>query len=258
MTQDKKTTPGKIQRKRLTDEIIDRLINMIRSGALKAGDRLPPEPMLMEQFGVGRSSLREAVGALSLTGILSVSPGRGTSVVATPEEFLARPRQWGLSAAWKGRIQEVVEARIVLEQTIVGFAAERATEEDIAAIRTQLELLQKDKPGGKKIIQSDYGFHKALAKASHNVILERFFDEIQQQVKSWMEQKSLVAGAYDRVFDEHAAVLTAIERRDVRRAKAAMAAHLKNAGNHLLASLDESQPTPIAVKKIAAARRAKK
>ena len=246
MKQDKKPTHQKIQRKRLTDDIIDHLVSMIRTGSLKAGDRLPPEPVLMEQFGVGRSSLREAIGALSLTGILSVSPGRGTFVVATPEEFLARPRQWGLSAAWKGRIQEVIEARIVLEQTIVGFAAERATEEDIAAIRTQLEQMKKDKVSGKRIIHSDYSFHKALAKASHNVILERFFEEIQQQVRSWMEQKASVAGAYDRVADEHAEVLAAIERRDVAKAKAAMEGHLKHAGEHLLASLDDQPPASAA------------
>ncbi|HSW64174.1 MAG TPA: FadR/GntR family transcriptional regulator [Dissulfurispiraceae bacterium] len=258
MKKDKKQAPKKIQRKRLTDEIIDHLVSMIRTGLLKAGDRLPPEPVLMEQFGVGRSSLREAIGALSLTGLLSVSPGRGTFVAATPEEFLARPRQWGLSTAWKGKIQEIIEARIVLEQTIVGFAAERATEEDIAAIGAQLDRLQKNTLRGKKIIQSDYGFHKAMAKASHNSILERFFDEIQQQVKSWMEQKSFVPGAYDRVFDEHAAVLAAIKRRDVEQAKAAMQAHLKHAGDHLLASLDEQQPALASEKKTAAPRCSKK
>lgn len=258
MKENKKQAPHKIQRKRLTDEIIDHLVGMVRNGALTAGDRLPPEPVLMDQFGVGRSSLREAIGALSLTGILSVSPGRGTFVVATPEEFLARPRQWGLSAVWQGKVQEVIEARIVLEQTIVGYAAERATKEDIAAIRDQLNQLQKVIPSGKKIIQADFGFHKALARACHNGILERFFDEIQQQVKSWMTQKSLVPGAYARVFEEHAAVLAAIEQRDAEQAKAAMQAHLKHAGDHLLASLGEQHHAPASEKKAASPRRSKK
>lgn len=233
-----KKLSGKIRRKRLTDDIIDRLVAMIREGDLRPGDRLPAEPVLMERFGVGRSSLREAIGALSLTGVLSVSPGRGTSVVATSEEFLARPRQWGLSAAWQGKIHEIIEARSSLEQSIAGLAAERATEADITAIRAQHEQLRKDKVSGKKIISADFGFHKALASASHNSILERFFEELQLQVRSWMEQKSVVSGAYDHVFDEHAAIVDALERRDPAGARAAVYEHLKHAGDHLLVALN--------------------
>ena len=64
----------------MTDQIIDQLIAMITDGKLKPGDKLPSETALMEQFGVGRSSLREAVGALSLIGMLTVRPGHGTHV----------------------------------------------------------------------------------------------------------------------------------------------------------------------------------
>lgn len=248
MTPEKKMS-GKIRRKRLTDDIIDRLVAMIREGDVKTGDRLPAEPVLMDRFGVGRSSLREAIGALSLTGVLSVSPGRGTYVVATSDEFLARPLQWGLSAAWQDKIQEIIEARTTLEQSIAGFAAERATEADIAAIRAQHEQLRKDKAGGKKIISADFGFHKALAAACHNSILERFFEELQLQIRSWMEQKAVIPGAYDHVFDEHATILAALERRDPAKAKAAVHAHLKHAGDHLIVALKSHKSSQTAAQK---------
>lgn len=239
---------GKIRRKRLTDDIIDRLVAMIREGDIKTGDRLPAEPILMERFGVGRSSLREAIGALSLTGVLSVSPGRGTYVVATSEEFLARPLQWGLAAAWQDKLHEIIEARTALEQAIVGFAAERATDNDLAAIRAQHEQLRKDRSAGKKIINADFGFHKALAAACRNTILERFFEELQLQIRGWMEQKALVPGAYDHVFDEHAAILAALEQRNARQARIAVQQHLQHAGDHLLVAL-QAQDAPTAAPK---------
>lgn len=67
----------RIERRRLTDQIIEQLITMIAEGKFAPGDKLPPEHRLMKDFGVGQSSLREAVGDLSLIGLLSVSPGRG-------------------------------------------------------------------------------------------------------------------------------------------------------------------------------------
>jgi len=232
-----RTITGKIRRKRLTDDIIDRLVAMIRNGDIKPGDRLPAEPVLMERFGVGRSSLREAIGALSLTGVLSVSPGRGTYVVATSDEFLARPLQWGLAATWQDKILEVIEARAVLEQAIAALAAERATPEDMLSIRDQHEQLCKDSASEKKIINADFGFHKALAMACHNNILERFFEELQLQIKSWMEHKSIIPGAYDHVCDEHAAIVKALEQRDAAKARSAMRAHLKHAGDHLILAM---------------------
>ena len=80
-----------LERKRLTDQIIDRLVDMIEKGNFKPGDKLPPEPELMELFGVGRSSIREAINALSLFGLLTVRPGQGTHVAVFSEEHLAKP-----------------------------------------------------------------------------------------------------------------------------------------------------------------------
>jgi len=229
----------RIERRRLTDQIIDQLISMIADGKLKAGDKLPPEQVLMRQFGVGRSSLREAVGALSLIGLISVRPGLGTQVSVSASDFLAKPLRWGMLMMWRDKLHELVEARIVIEQAMVGMAAERATEEDIAEIRNCLDLLKTAKKGGKKAIQADLSFHHALAKASHNPMLTRFLAELRQPVRSWMEQKASIVGGYHMVVEQHEAILRAVEAHDPERARLAMQEHLDSVGERLTTVLLE-------------------
>src|SRR3989339_1478998 len=96
----------RIERKRVTDQIIDQMISMITDGKFKPGDKLPPEPALMEQFGVGRSSLREAIGALSLIGMLTVRPGYGTHVSASLGESASKPLRWGMFMGWREKLHE--------------------------------------------------------------------------------------------------------------------------------------------------------
>ena len=158
----------RIERKRLTDQIIDQLIAMVTDGKLKPGDKLPSETILMGQFGVGRSSLREAIGALSLIGMLTVRPGHGTHVAPSAGESFSKPLRWGMFVGWREKLHEFIEARISLEQTLVGMAAERASEADIEGIRRGLNMLKSPKLTKRRAIQADLEFHMAIANASHN------------------------------------------------------------------------------------------
>lgn len=231
-----------LEKKRLTDQIIDHFVSLLTSGKLRRGDRLPPEHVLMKQFGVGRSSLREAIGALSLVGLLTVRPGRGTHVNMSADEFLAKPLRWGLSMIGRDRVHELIEARIALEQTIVGFAAKRATKEDLTEIRYWHNQLRSMRRPGRKGIQADLSFHAALAKASHNDVLRRFQAELRQPLRSWMEQKAALVRGYDLTISQHEAILKAVEARDVEGAEAAMRAHLESVGERLLAALLQREP----------------
>lgn len=229
----------RIERKRVTDQIIDQLIAMISAGRFKPGDKLPPEPALMELFGVGRSSLREAVGALSLIGLLTVRPGHGTHVAPSVGESPAKPLRWGMFMGWQEKLHEFIEARITLEETLVGIAAERASESDIEEIKNALNLLKASKLTKRKVIHADLVFHMAIAKASHNSVLARFLEELRQPVKNWMEQKASLFGGYDRVFEQHEAVFKAILARDPARAQKAIRKHLTAVGEKLTAALLE-------------------
>lgn len=233
------TAPVRIERRRLTDQIIEQLITMIAEGKFAPGDKLPPEHRLMKDFGVGRSSLREAVGALSLIGLLSVSPGRGTHVSVASGEFLAKPLHWGMLMMQRDRIHELIEARIALEHAIVSMAAERADEEDLKEIRQQHSLLKRARKSRQKAIQADFSFHIALAKASHNSVLSKFLAELRQPVRHWMEKKASAIGEYDYdvVLKQHKAILQAIESHDAKRAQAALNKHLESVKEQLTALL---------------------
>ena len=231
----------KIIRKRLSDQIIETLISMIANGELKPGDKLPPEPQLMEQFGVGRSSIREAIGALELIGLVSVRPGHGTHVTDSTDKV--NPKSIGLSLITIGheKIRELVEARVELEQAIVRLATERATKEDIDKIKSQQKKLIAAKKSGRKLISADLGFHTALANASHNSVLMRFLSELRQPMRHWMEQKAKYNWGYDRVLEEHEEILNAIEARDPDKAQSAMRAHVEVAGEKLVSAILETK-----------------
>jgi GntR family transcriptional repressor for pyruvate dehydrogenase complex len=230
-----KTGAVHIERKRLTDQIIDQLLAIISSGKVKPGEKLPPEPELMNQFGVGRSSLREAIAALSLVGLLEVRPGHGTTVSISTGEFLSKPLRWGMLMNWRDRIHELVEARMIIEHAMAGMAAERATKEEIAEIKHHQTQLKSSKKLGKKAVQADLIFHAALAKASHNSILARYLAELRHPMKSMMEQKASVFMDYDRVAEQHEAIVKAIEAHDPKKAQSALREHLEWAGERLKA-----------------------
>jgi GntR family transcriptional regulator, transcriptional repressor for pyruvate dehydrogenase complex len=229
----------RIERKRLTDQIIDQLIAMVADGKLKPGDKLPSETALMERFGVGRSSLREAIGALSLIGMLTVRPGHGTHVAPSVGESVSKPLRWGMFVSWREKLHEFIEARIALEQTLVGMAAERASETDLEEIRRGLNLLKSPKLTKRRAIEADLLFHTAIANASHNSVLSRFLEELRQPVKNWMEQKASLFGGYDSVFEQHEAVYNAILAHEPSRAQKAMREHLEAVGERLTAALLE-------------------
>ena len=232
-----------IDRRRVTDQIMDSLVRMIANGKLKPGDKLPAEHELMKQFGVGRSSLREAIGALSLLGLLTVQPGHGTHVNASSDRFLAKPFKWGMLTMGRDKLHELIEARIVIETAIVGMAAERATEEDLAEIRRHHARMASAKKGGKRTIQADLGFHSALAKASHNSVLMRFLSGLRQPMRNWMEQKASFNWGYDEVIEQHDAIVKAIEAHDIEKAQSALRKHLESVGERLTTALLERRLT---------------
>lgn len=229
----------RIERKRLTDQIIDQLTAMIEDGKFKPGDKLPSEPVLMEQFGVGRSSLREAIGALSLVGLLTVRPGQGTHVAASGGGTAAKPLRVSMFLSWRDRLHEFIEARIALEQILAGMAAERATDEEIEEIRRAHNRLKQAKITGSKAIQADLVFHMSIANASHNSVLARFLEELRHPVRNWMKQKASLLDGYDRVYEQHDAVFCAILARDPVRARQAIREHLEAVGERLTAALLE-------------------
>jgi len=237
-----KNKVAKIQRRRLSDLIIDQFIGMISRGDLKVGDMLPPEPELMKQFGVGRSSLREAIGALSLIGIVNVRPGYGTQIIASDDTFLQKPLEWSNSIR-NETVEELIEARIVIEEAVAGVAALKATGEDIAELRDIIEQINEVKKNKKKTVPLDLLFHQTIAKSSHNSVLLRNIYELRQLMRVWLEQNASFVNNQDidKLLVAHKEIVQAIQERNVDGARSAMRNHLLASSKNLRLTLFDRQ-----------------
>jgi len=217
----------RISRNKISDQIIDGLLLSIRKGDLKVGDRLPSEAELTEQLGVGRSSLREALRALSLVGIINVRHGKGAYVNAHPESLALYSLEWK-DIKKQQKVQEIIEARMHLEQAIVQLVIEKANEEDFRELRDKLKHMQSLKDEREAYIQADLAFHFALAKASHNSIMLSFYYNIRSIMRTWMERTMPQIYRQDRTVTEqqHSDLLKAIEARDLPKAQEVIRQHI--------------------------------
>ena len=146
----------------LADTLAQRLQRRIAAGKFRTGERLPTESELMRMFGVGRSTVREAVRMLSDRGFLNVRQGAGTFVAApAASDALMEQR------LRRADIRELDEVRKILEAAIVERAAARRTPQDMERIESLLAPLGEL----ERSIAADIAFHAAMAEATHNEIL---------------------------------------------------------------------------------------
>ncbi|HTF65352.1 MAG TPA: GntR family transcriptional regulator [Edaphobacter sp.] len=134
-----KVTP--LSRTTLTTAAFEQLISNVVSGIWKTGERLPPERDLCQQLGIARTSLREALKAMELIGMLNSRVGDGT-FVCPRSEFLSRPMIWALMGIEKAEFHDVMEARIIMEESSAGLAAERATDAQIEDINKAVQAMR--------------------------------------------------------------------------------------------------------------------
>lgn len=156
-----------IQKKSLADMIAETLKQQITEGTYRAGDKLPTEPELMKTFGVGRSSVREAVKLLVNMGVVRVQQGSGTFVAVPSNNDDVNIK---MSTADRTELDEV---RKILDIAIVEKAVARRTEKDIERMRASLEKRKVNAEKGllEECIEADLNFHIVIADAAHNRIL---------------------------------------------------------------------------------------
>src|ERR1700710_1710127 len=117
----------------LTASAFEQLISYVVNGAWRPGDRIPPERELCQQLGIARTSLREALKAMELVGMLDSKVGDGT-FVCPRSEFLSRPLLWAFTGTDHNELKEIMEARTIIEENLAGLAAERASVDEIAKV----------------------------------------------------------------------------------------------------------------------------
>lgn len=219
----------------LTDLAIEKIKEMIQSGELAPGDRLPPEQELSRRLGLSRSSLREAVKALEAIQILDVRRGDGTFVTSLEPELLLGTVSFILDFHRSNAVLEVFEVRRLLESEAAALSALRATPEDIAAISTTFNLA---KAGDiDSLIEHDKEFHASIAASSGNGYLAGLISSVSDQTVRARYWRGVVEeSASARTLAEHRSILTAIQDRNPDLARALTLTHIAGVEDWLKAN----------------------
>lgn len=221
----------KIERVKLSEEILRRLKAMIKSGEFGYGDKLPVEKRLAEIFGVSRTTVREALAVLEAEGWVTTRRGGGTYVRRARSVGPVEPLT-ALLGGEKAAILELMEVRKILEAEVATLAASRATPEDIVAIKAAYREMQAAVASGLETAAADYAIHYAIAKAAKNAtiisVISHLHDLYTEMIKANRSHKSKPSG-YDLILAEHDAIIKAIEKRQGVAARRAMALHLERA-----------------------------
>ncbi len=229
---------SRVKKTTVSAATFEKLIAHVVKGDWKAGDRIPPERELCEQLGIARPSLREALMALELIGMLDRRSGEGT-FVRPKSEFLSKPLLWALTGTDHQELQDIVESRILIEQNLAGLAAERGTDEEIAVIAGFIEQLEVAIRRGHGLLDADLGFHLAVADAAHNLVLRNAVQLLRNMTRHWLSLKLTLPGVPERILGEHAAILEAIKRHDRDAASSAMASHLTQSGRLVMQVVEQ-------------------
>ncbi len=161
-----------IQRKRVSDVVMDQIKQLLSDAKLNVGDKLPPERQLAKQLGVSRVPVREALFSLANSGFLTIKRGAGGGIfVSEPSvepyaEFFTLMLQMG-----KTTVQDLTEARLLLEPNVARLAAQRATSEDLENLEKSIIEYEKRVEQGAPRSLEDMKFHTSVAEASKNIVM---------------------------------------------------------------------------------------
>lgn len=231
-----------VGRSKLSDAIMDQILEGIRSGAFGPGTVLPPERSLAERFGVSRGSVREAIRSLEYAGVLDVRTGSGTFVAEAGASKAAALRA---RAALSGEHSplDLLVARQAIEPVCAGLAAAHRSAADLDNLRklvdAQGELLER----GEETAEVDLAFHMAVADACHNPVLVLLYERIAEVMRQdvWLDlrrRSRTQAGTPELYLDQHRSTLGAIERGDAAAAAKSVDAHMRTVEDRLVTEVE--------------------
>jgi GntR family transcriptional repressor for pyruvate dehydrogenase complex len=229
----------------VTDAAIEKIRDMITSGQLRPGDRLPREAELGAQLGLSRSSLREAVRALSLINVLDVRQGDGTFVTSLDPAMLMDAMSFAVDFQHDSSVLQFLEVRRMLEPPATALAASRMSDEEIAGLDELLDELPPE-PGVEELVANDQEFHRRIARGSGNAVLASLIESVSgrtQRARIWrgLTQSSAVS----RTLDEHRAIVAAMAARQTDVAHACAIVHIAGVEQWLREALGTGAETRV-------------
>lgn len=220
-----------VTRTTLTADICRQMVSHLIRGVWDEGDKIPAERDLCQQLGVGRASLREALKALEIMGMIETRLGDGT-YVCKRSDFFSRPLLWAIVSGSEADARELIEARIFIEVELAGLAAERAKAEDVKRLSELLDRMIKAKRSPQEFVQADVDFHLEIARAASNNILMNALQLIRNLLQRWILSAVAVKGVPDKACAQHKRLLDAIKNGDEVAARKEMRKHLRDMAAH--------------------------
>ncbi len=215
----------KNNRKTLSEEVVEEIINAIEKKIWVDGDKLPSENKLAQEFGVSRNCVREALKSLSMNGIIKSNPGKGTFIV---DGALQKIRNRGLLELISDReiLDDLMEIRFILETEMAYLAAKRATEEEKEKLRDIKDKFKESVITNGNWKELGPKFHMIIAEIAHNKILLKLIGMINGELKS--QRNHLDINNYKEfMINDHQKICDAIIEGNPEKARKAMYEHLK-------------------------------
>jgi len=219
-----------IVRRKISDEVLDRLKRLITGGELQPGDELPSERELMARFQVGRPAIREAMQALASMGLIAISHGERAKVLQLSARSIIKQVDVTakmMLASSRDSLEDLKSARIFFERGMVREAAEKASQDDIRRLRESLELQRASLGDAKAFINADMQLHTQITEISGNPI----YIAVSEALLSWLAEYHtdmlIWAGKENFTLSEHEEIIECIARHDADAAEQAMIRHLE-------------------------------
>jgi GntR family transcriptional regulator, transcriptional repressor for pyruvate dehydrogenase complex len=224
----------------LTDKAIARIRELVQSGELLPGAKLPPEQQLASDLGLSRNLMREAVKALVVARVLEIRRGDGTYVTSLEPALLLEGLGSAVELLRGDTLLELTEVRRLFEPVATGLAADRISDEDLAGIRCHLDAMTRARDDVELLNEHDAAFHRAVIASAGNSTLASLLDGISSRtVRARVWRGMVDDNAGDRTIAEHRAIYAALAARNRALAEAAALIHVSTTEQWLREHLDQ-------------------
>jgi GntR family transcriptional repressor for pyruvate dehydrogenase complex len=228
----------------VTDAAIEKIKEMIISGELRPGDRLPKEADLARRLGLSRNSLREAVRALALVRILDVRQGDGTYVSSLESDVLLEAVSFVIDVHEDRSVLHLLEARRVLEEATAALAAQHITDAELAELERLLGEMTRSE-SVEQLVEADLAFHRTVAVASRNPVLASLLDSLAGRTTRARVWRGITqGGAQERTIADHRGIFEALARHQPDLARAMATVHIAGVEAWLELALDGDRSVP--------------
>src|SRR5258708_38341346 len=216
-----------VRTSRLYEQIVQQIEESVLNGSLKPGDQLPAERELAQRLGVSRTAVRAPVKALREKGLVEAYSGRGTFITDGTSQAARQSFDLMVKIGQQEGAPHLAELRLILKPGIAALAAVRVKEEDLAAMREAVAVMDRAQDDPEAYIEADLDFHLALAETVANPLILSLIDSIVGLLREQRIKIFNVEGGPQRGQVHHKRILDAMEKRDAEMARTAMRAHLE-------------------------------